>query len=229
MKMKEGDARVNFYDSIINDIFERLQNEAKLNKRINRLHRVLEETVNALTSAVAQKNPYTEGHQHRVTQLACVIATALKLPEKQIHGLRLAGLLHDIGKIAVPVEILSKPSQLSQSELNLIKTHPSVGYEILRPIEFPWRIADIVLQHHERLDGSGYPQGLKNENILIEAKIVAVADVVEAMSSHRPYRAAHSLEATLYEINKYKGILYEPEVVNVCLRLFQKLNFKFGT
>jgi putative nucleotidyltransferase with HDIG domain len=229
MKMKEEDARMKFYDSIIKDISEQTQVEIKLSKRLNKLHRILEETVNALALAVAKKNPYTEGHQHRVTQLACAIAKALKLPQKQIHGLRLAGLLHDIGKIAVPVEILNKPSQLSQSELRLIKTHPAVGYEILKPIEFPWRIADIVLQHHERLDGSGYPQGLKIKNILIEARIVAVADVVEAMFSHRPYRAAHSLEATLDEINKYRGILYEPEVVDVCLRLFQKLNFKFGT
>jgi PAS domain S-box-containing protein/putative nucleotidyltransferase with HDIG domain len=225
--VKNEEDIIEYYDGVIEDITRRKQIEEELHQSLDKLHRVLDETVNALASAVAKKNPYTEGHQHRVTQLACAIAQELHLSQEQIHGLRLAGLLHDIGKIAVPVEILSKPSRLSQSEWELITTHPTVGYDILKPIEFPWRIADIVHQHHERLDGSGYPQGLKNGNILIEARILAVADVIEAMSSHRPYRPAHSLETTLEGINKYKDILYDSQIVDICLKLFHKMAFKF--
>ena len=150
------------------------------------------------------------------------------LPEEWIRGIHVAALIHDIGKIYVPAEILSRPSKLTISEFALVKTHPSVGHDILKTIEFPWPIADVVLQHHERLDGSGYPRGLKTGDILLEAQILAVADVVEAMSSHRPYRPAHSLETTMDEISKNKGRLYEPDVVDSCLWLITGKNFKFN-
>jgi putative nucleotidyltransferase with HDIG domain len=151
------------------------------------------------------------------------------LPSEQIKGLRLAGLLHDIGKIAIPAEILSKPSRLTEAEFNIVKDHPQIGHDIIKSVEFPWPIADIVLQHHELLDGSGYPVGLKDGKIRLEAKIMVVADVVEAMSSHRPYRPAHSLEMTLEEISKYRGILYDEDIVDICLKLFLEKAFRFNS
>jgi HD-GYP domain-containing protein (c-di-GMP phosphodiesterase class II) len=149
------------------------------------------------------------------------------LTEEQFDGLRLAGLIHDIGKISVPVEILNKPGRISETEFNIIKIHPQAGYTLLKEIEFPWPVARIVLQHHERVDGSGYPQGLKDGQIMLEAKILAVADVVEAMASHRPYRPALGIEAALEEIKKNGRVLYEPEVVDICERLFVEKGFKF--
>ena len=140
-------------------------------------------------------------------------------------GLRLAGLIHDIGKITVPVEILNKPGRISDTEFNIIKTHPQAGYNILKEIEFPWPVAQIILQHHERLDGSGYPRGIKNGGIMVEAKILAVADVMEAMASHRPYRPALGIEAALEEIEKNRGILYDPEVADICTSLFTEKGF----
>lgn len=191
------------------------------------LRKIFEQTVNALSSAVGKRDPYTTDHQRRVTTLACAMAQQMGLNEEQINGIRLAGMLHDIGKLAVPSEILSKPTRLSEAEFAIIKTHPTVASEILRAVEFPWPIADIVLQHHERLDGSGYPAGLTGDNILLETRILSVADVVEAISSHRPYRPAHSLEYTLGEISKDKGVIYDPEAVNTCLRLFREKGFRF--
>jgi len=155
------------------------------------------------------------------------IAQEMKLPEDKIEGIRIAALVHDIGKINIPAEILSNPSKLNEMEFSLIKNHPKVGYDILRKIDFPWPVAQIVFQHHERLDGSGYPQGLKVEKILLEARIMAVADVVEAISSHRPYRPALGIDKALEEISKNKGILYDLEVVNACLKLFKEKEFKF--
>jgi len=199
----------------------------ELQRSYKKLRKIFEQTVNALASAVGKRDPYTTDHQRRVTILACAIAKEMGLTEEQINGLRLAGMLHDIGKLAVPSEILSKPTRLSDAEFTIIKTHPRVASDILKAIEFPWPIAEIVLEHHERIDGSGYPQGLSNNNILFEARILAVADVVEAISSHRPYRPAYSLEYTLEEISKNKGVIYDADVVETCLKLFKEKGFRF--
>jgi HD-GYP domain-containing protein (c-di-GMP phosphodiesterase class II) len=162
-----------------------------------------------------------------VAELARAIASEMGLSEERIDGLYMAGIIHDLGKISVPAEILSKPGRLSDAEFQLVKTHPQVGYDILKNIEFPWPIAQITLQHHERLNGSGYPQGLSGEDMLLEAKILAVADVVEAMASHRPYRAALGLQKALNEIFQNQGILYDYTVVAACLRLFNEKKFFF--
>lgn len=206
---------------------ERERVDKKLKQSLEKLRRTLEETVNALASVTEKRDPYTAGHQQRMTQLACAIAKEMNLSAEQIEGIHIAGLLHDIGKISVPAEILSKPGKLLESEFEIIKDHPQVGYDILKSIDFPWPIADIVLQHHERLDGSGYPEGLKAGEILLEARILGVADVVEAMLSHRPYRPARGQKVALEEITKNKGIIYDPEVVDACLKLFTKKGFKF--
>jgi len=177
-------------------------------------------TVSILGSVVEVRDLYTAGHQRRVTELACALGAELGLPEQTSNGLRVAGLLHDIGKISIPAEILSKPSRLTETELMLIRGHPQVAYDLLTHVRFPWPIAQIVLQHHERLDGSGYPQGLKGDAILLEAKLLAVADVVEAMSSHRPYRPALGIDAALEEIREHQGTLYDSDVVEACNQLF---------
>jgi len=184
------------------------------------LQRSLDGTVQAIGATAERRDPYTAGHQQRVTQLAYAIAKQMNLPQDQTEGIRFAGLVHDIGKMSTPAEILSKPGKLSETEYQLIQAHPQIGYDILKSIAFPWPVAEIVLQHHERLDGSGYPQGLKGDAILLEAKILAVADVVEAMSSHRPYRPALGIDAALAEIRDHQGKLYDPEVVEVCNQLF---------
>jgi putative nucleotidyltransferase with HDIG domain len=167
------------------------------------------------------------GRADRVAHLAIAIAKEMGLSKDQIDGIRVAGIIHDIGKIAVPAEILSKPSQLSEYEFEMIKTHPRVGYEILKQIEFPWPVAQIVLQHHERINGSGYPQGLTGKDILLGAKILGVADVVEAMASHRPYRPALGINEALKEISQNKCVLFDPEVVEACLKLFIRKGFDF--
>jgi PAS domain S-box-containing protein/putative nucleotidyltransferase with HDIG domain len=199
----------------------------ELQNSYRKLSTIFEQTVNALASAVGKRDPYTTDHQRRVTALASFMGQELGLPEEQVNGIRLAGMLHDIGKLAVPSEILSKPTRLSEAEFTIIKTHPMVASEILKAIEFPWPISEIALQHHERIDGSGYPQGLTKNNILPETRILSVADVVEAISSHRPYRPAYSLEYTLEEISKNKGIIYDADAVDVCLTLFREKNFRF--
>jgi len=205
---------------VSHDITQHKQAEEALQKSYHKLRETLLATVNSLASTVEMRDPYTAGHQRRVTILACAIADEMKVTEDQFDGLRLAGLVHDIGKFNVPVEILNKPGRISETEFNIIKTHPQAGYNLLKEIEFPWPVAQIVLQHHERLDGSGYPQGLKNGGIMLEAKILAVADVVEAMASHRPYRPALGIEVALHEITMNKDILYDPDVADVCSRLF---------
>jgi putative nucleotidyltransferase with HDIG domain len=202
-----------------------LHSELKYN--VKRLKRIIDETTVALSSALELKDPYTAGHQKRVSKLASDIAKKMGLPDNVVESVCVAGMLHDIGKIYVPSEILSKPSKLSHPETSIIRTHPEVGYEILNSIEFPWAIADIVYQSHERLNGSGYPRGLKGDEILLESRILAVADVVEAMSSHRPYRASLGLDSAIAEIKKGAGVLYDSEVVKACLKLYNEKSFKF--
>jgi PAS domain S-box-containing protein/putative nucleotidyltransferase with HDIG domain len=213
--------------SVVHDITERKRTEEELRQTSARLQRAIEGTINAVALTTEFRDPYTAGHQHRVAKLACVIARELGLPEEQIEGVRVAGTLHDIGKIYVPAEILSRPGRLRQNEINLVKDHAQVGYDLLNKIEFPWPVARIVLQHHERIDGSGYPFGVSNDEILVEAQIMSVADVVEAMASHRPYRPALSIEQALLEISQQKGILYSTEVVDACLKVFTKKGFTF--
>jgi len=194
---------------------------------LKNVQRSVEGIIHAMALAIETRDPYTAGHQARVTKLAMSIGKKLQLPSKQIEGIRMAGMIHDVGKIAVPAEILSKPGGLSDIEFSLIKTHPTIGYHILKDIDFPYPVAQIVLQHHERLDGSGYPGGISREEILVQAKIIAVADVVEAMASHRPYRPSLGLEKALLEINDKKGILYDPEIAEICINLFKDNGFSF--
>ncbi|OGF64547.1 MAG: hypothetical protein A2Y62_06915 [Candidatus Fischerbacteria bacterium RBG_13_37_8] len=210
------------------DITERKLVEEQLLENVLKLQKLMESTIYAIARIVETRDPYTSGHQQRVADLVFALSKEMALSESQRLGLHLAAIIHDIGKISVPSEILTRPSRLSETEFALIKTHPEVGFDILRPIEFPWPVAEIVLQHHERLDGSGYPRGLRKNDILLEAKILAVADVVEAMSSHRPYRPSRGLAVTLKEISDNANILYDPEVVEVCLRLFDQGKFQFN-
>jgi len=191
------------------------------------LQAALDGTIEAIGRTTETRDPYTAGHQRRVTDLAIEIAKALRLEPERLQGLRAAGLVHDIGKMAIPAEILSKPSALSVNEMSLIKSHPQVAYDILKSTAFPWPVADIVLQHHERIDGSGYPNGLKGDEILLEARILAVADTVEAMASHRPYRAAVGIEAALAEIENQREKQYDPDIVDACIGLFRDKGFSF--
>ena len=199
-----------------------------LEKTIAMLQMALEGAIQTLTIATEVRDPYTSGHQRRVADLAISIAQEMGLAENVVAGIRMAGLIHDIGKLAVPAEILSKPSKINDLEFQLVKTHPEVGYDILKNIDFPWPVADIVLQHHERMNGSGYPRKLKKPDIIIEARIINVADVVEAMASYRPYRPSLGIEKSLEQISKNRGILYDDEVVDACLRLFRENRFKFS-
>jgi PAS domain S-box-containing protein len=211
---------------IYQDITLRRQAEEKLNETLENLRQSIKITISVLGTASEAKDPYMAGHQKRVADLARAIATEMKLPNEKIEAIRMASAIHDIGKISVPSEILCKPAVLSDLEFSLIKGHPQYGYEIIKDVESPWPLADIVHQHHERLDGSGYPLGLKEKDILIEARVLAVADVVEAMISYRPYRPALGLRIALEEIEKNAGILYDRKVVEACLRLFREKNYQ---
>lgn len=202
--------------------------EEKVKEKTGSLQSTLNGVVSALAMVVEMRDPYTAGHQLRVSQLACAVAREIGLSEDQIKGIQVVGCLHDIGKIIVPAEILSKPSKLTDYEFNMIKAHPEAGHNILKGIFFPWPVATAVLQHHERLDGSGYPFGCNGDEIIIEAKIIAVCDVIESMASHRPYRPALGIEAGLDEIRKNEGIIYDFEVAEACLELFREKGFKFG-
>jgi PAS domain S-box-containing protein/putative nucleotidyltransferase with HDIG domain len=195
--------------------------------KLDLLQKSLEEITVALSSSMEKKFPHITGHQKRVAQLACDIAREIDLSEKQIDRLRTSSILHDIGMIYMPTEILTKPATLTEIEYLMIKVHPQVGYEILKGIEFPWPVAEIVLQHHERLDGSGYPKGLSGWDILLPARILAVADVVAAMTSHRPYRPGLGIEMALEELTKNQGILYDEHIADACIKLFTVRGFKF--
>ena len=201
--------------------------EAQVEERTRKLKSNMLDFITTIASTVEMRDPYTAGHQRRVASLASAIARGLKLPEDQVEGLHLAAVVHDVGKIQVPAEILSKPTRLNEIEFRLIKEHPKTGFEVLSSIDFPWPIAEIVLQHHERLDGTGYPGKLKGQETLLEAKILAVADTVEAMASHRPYRAGLGIDAALEEISANKGTLFDPAVVEVCIKLFREQGFSF--
>ncbi len=210
-----------YIEGSIQDITELKSLETSLRESLRRMEKLFDSTVMALSTTVEVRDPYTAGHQRRVTKLAMEIAGEMDL-EDRVRAIKVAGLLHDIGKIAIPSDILTKPTSLTEVEYMLVKQHPVVGFEILKNVDFPWPIAKIVLQHHERINGSGYPNGLKGDKIMIEAKILAVADVVEAISSHRPYRPALGTDVALDEIKSNSGILYDPDVVNACLEVFNR-------
>jgi uncharacterized domain HDIG len=213
-------------EALLVEIMQRKKVQNAFKEGNEKLQRVLNATIRALASAVEKRDPYTAGHQQRVAQLVTAIAHEMKLSEEQVTGVQTAAMIHDIGKIYVPAEILSKPSKLSSFEFMMITVHPQVGYDILKDIEFPWPVADIVLQHHERMDGSGYPHGLKGDAILLESRILIVADVVEAMASHRPYRPALGIDKALDEILHKKGVLYDPVVVDSCINVFMRQGFQ---
>jgi PAS domain S-box-containing protein/putative nucleotidyltransferase with HDIG domain len=212
--------------ALARDISKHRQAQEEAKNATERLVKAMEDTMQAMAMIVEMRDPYTAGHQRRVTQLACTIARQIGLSEEQITGLRLAGLIHDIGKVRVPAEILTNPDGLSEAEFTMIKMHPLLGYEILKTMDLPWPIAQIVHQHHERMDGSGYPSGLSGEDIILEARVLAVADVVEAIASHRPYRPARGVDKALEEISQQRGRLYDPRVVDACLKLFKEKQFK---
>jgi PAS domain S-box-containing protein/putative nucleotidyltransferase with HDIG domain len=209
------------------DVTTKSKVERELQENYQKLQQIMEDTVYTMAKVVERKDPYSAGHQKKVSQLATAIAKEMKLPKDKIEGLKIASLVHDIGKIGMPIEILSQPSGLSELGHQLMKEHPMTGYNILKEIDFPWPVAEIVLQHHEKVNGSGYPNGLKDEEILIEAKILCVADVIEAMSSYRAYRPSHSIKEALNELTKNKGTLYDPMVVAACKTLFKYKGAKF--
>jgi PAS domain S-box-containing protein len=219
----ENESQVTVYSKDITDI---KLSEKQLQNTLESLRRAVGVTIQVLASAVETRDPYTSGHQTRSANLARAIAIEMELPQDKIEGIRMAGSIHDLGKISIPAEILSKPGKLSEIELALIKEHANRGYEMLKDVISPWPLAEIVRQHHERMDGSGYPRNLKRDEILIEARILAVADVVEAMASHRPYRPGLGIDAALKEIEKNRGIVYDSTVADACLRLFREKGFK---
>jgi PAS domain S-box-containing protein len=220
------DGNVTGFQSVARDITERKQVEKKLKNTLESLRKAVGATIQVMVSAIEVRDPYTAGHQIRSAGLARAIATEMGLSPDKIEGIRVVASIHDIGKLSIPAEILSKPSKLSELEFSLIKEHAQKGYEILKDVESPWPLAEIVCQHHERMDGSGYPKNLKGNDILIEARILIVADVVEAMASHRPYRPSLGIDTALEEIEKNRGTLYDKAVADACLRLFREKGFK---
>jgi len=193
---------------------------------LDQLQKAMKVTLHAMAVSVEARDPYMVGHQRRVTDLACAIAMEMNLSSRRVNGISMAGMIHDMGKIAIPESILSKPTKLTETEFITIKTHPQAGHDLVKEIEFPWPVAQIILQHHERMDGSGYPRGLSGKEILLEARILAVADVLEAISSTRPYRPAHSIDIALEENSRNRGTLYDPEVVDACLRIFCEKGYR---
>ncbi|HWR69938.1 MAG TPA: PAS domain S-box protein, partial [Dehalococcoidia bacterium] len=222
-----ADGAVVGYRGIARDITEREDMKRQLQQGLRKLEGTMDRTIQAISQIVETRDCFTAGHQRRTSQLSCAIAQGMGLPAEQVQVVRIAALLHDLGKIAVPTEVLSKPGRLSEIEFSMIKTHCQVGYDILKTVDFPWPIADIVRQHHERLDGSGYPYGLRDKDIVLEARILGVADVVEAMTSHRPYRPALGIEKALEEISRNSGRLYDADTVQACLELFNVKGFAF--
>ncbi len=211
----------------VTDITERKRAEKQAEDSADRLRQMMDGTVKAISSALEFRDPYTAGHEKRVAELSCAVAAEMGLPASQVEGVRITGYMHDLGKIAIPAEILFKPGSLTENEISIVRTHPQFGYDILKEINFVWPVALATLQHHERLNGSGYPQHLKGDEILVEARILAVANVVETIVSHRPYRPARSTDAALAEISANKGMLYDAEVVDACVRVFKERKFQF--
>jgi HD-GYP domain-containing protein (c-di-GMP phosphodiesterase class II) len=231
----EGTARVVSRDrsgnptvvvKIYKDITKRMQAQEELRNSMQQLRKNLAGTIQAMARTVESRDAYTAGHQKRTTDIASAIAFEMGLPKETIDGIRMAGVIHDLGKISIPAEILSKPGKINDSEFSLIKQHPQSGFEILKGIDFKWPVADIVLQHHERLNGSGYPYGLQGDDILLEARVIGVADVIEAMASHRPYRPALGIDDAFEEITTNSGVIYDPEVVNAAVDLFTEKGYQ---
>ncbi|HSW57480.1 MAG TPA: HD domain-containing phosphohydrolase [Dehalococcoidales bacterium] len=217
-----------YFDAILEDITERKQAQLQIQQSLQRLQKTIKEIIEAMAYIGEVRDPYTAGHQRRVAQLSLDIGKAMGLSDEQYEGLMMAAFVHDIGKILVPADILSKPGKLTKPEIDMLRDHTRIGYEILKTIEFPWPIAKIVLQHHERIDGSGYPLGLAGNQIILEARILAVADVVEAMSSHRPYRPALGTDKALEEIQQGRGTIYDSQVVDTCLKVFHEQGFSLN-
>jgi PAS domain S-box-containing protein len=217
--VRDEKGQIMYYDGMDEDITDRKQ-------KAERIKKALGATIHAIAVTVETRDPYTAGHQRRVADLACAIATEMNLSVDQIDGIRMATTIHDLGKISVPADILSKPTKLTNLEFSLIKTHSQSGYDILKDIDFPWPVARTVLEHHERMNGSGYPNGLTGDNLLLESRILAVADVVESMASHRPYRPSLGIKAALEEIEKNRGTLYDNAVADACLRLFREKGYQ---
>ena len=226
--VRDTDGQMLYYEGIVEDITVRRKAEEDRKWNIQRLRQAVQATIQAMAMVVEARDPYTAGHQRRVSDLARTIATEMGLSRDRIDGIRVMGAIHDIGKISIPAEILSKPTKLNDMEFGLIKAHAQAGYDILKDIEFPWPVAEIILQHHEKLNGSGYPQGLKGDEILLEARIVGVADKVEAMASHRPYRPSLGLEEALADISQNRGTLYDADTVDVCMRLFHEKHYEMN-
>ncbi|MFH1612699.1 MAG: HD domain-containing phosphohydrolase [bacterium] len=208
-----------YYLNLENLVKERTSSFYQISEKLKKL---LDNIVQAFVLTVETRDSYTSGHQQRVALLSCAIAKKMNLSNDQIDAIRISSLIHDFGKIYIPIKILNKPKKLNKNEFKIMKTHPQIGYNILKEIEFPWPIAQIVWQHHEKLDGSGYPNNLLSQNILLEAKVLTVSDVIEAMTSDRPYRLAMSIEETLEEITEKKNILYDSDVVDAFLKIFKE-------
>jgi putative nucleotidyltransferase with HDIG domain len=223
--LREKDGTISGDLVMVSDVTERKEAEVELQRSLERMQDLIEGVIHTISVTVEMRDQYTAGHQKRVAILARKIAQEMMLPGEKVQAIYMASLIHDIGKISIPAEILSKPTRLNEVEYSIIKTHPQVGYDILKGIEFPWPVAELVLKHHERMDGSGYPQGLGGDEIPLEARILSVADVVEAMASHRPYRAALGIGKALEEISQNKGKLYDADVVRMCLKVFYERNF----
>jgi len=226
--LKMDDGTLIGYQVVLREITSMIRANAQIDKHYSSLQKAMDGIVRVLASTVEARDPYTAGHQKRVADLASGIAVKMGLSPELVNGIKMAGLIHDLGKVKVPSEILCKPGRITKDEFNLIKLHPEVGFDIIKNIEFPWPLAAIILQHHERIDGSGYPFGLTGEHILIEAKIIGVADVVEAMASHRPYRPALGVEAAIHEVKEKRGISYDRDVVDACIHVLVKDDYRFN-
>ena len=222
-----GSGGIRWIDGVIEDITERKLAEEKLRGSFNQLQKMIDGTIQTITTILEIRDPYTAGHQKGVRDVACSIAKEMGLSQERIDWIEITALIHDIGKIYIPAEVLCKPGKLTEIEFDLMKAHPEVGCRILRNIDFSYPVSKIVYQHHERMNGSGYPKGLKGDEIMLEARIIGVADVIESMSSHRPYRPALGMDKALEELQKNRGILYDTEVVGACLRLFGQKKLEF--
>jgi HD-GYP domain-containing protein (c-di-GMP phosphodiesterase class II) len=224
-RVLDADGEASGILAMFSDITERKQSEQDLEAAVTRLERAMNGSVRVISRMIEKRDPYTAGHEERVAGLAVAIGEHMGLGEQNLRELRTAGAVHDVGKISVPTEILAKPGKLTPPEWEMIKVHPSVGLEILEAVDLGWPLAEVVSQHHERMDGSGYPAGLVGEQILLEARILAVADVVEAMSSHRPYRPARGVDEAMAEIRANRGVLYDGAVVDACLAVVEQGRF----